>query len=77
MATFSDSFTNKWKLIHTVCMYVYFICKSVNILNNTTQEYILYNILQRLDTSSPQGLTCNIYKCGLDARYINYSSIYK
>ncbi len=31
----------------TYSMYVYLICKSVNILNNTTQEYILYNIIQR------------------------------
>ncbi len=30
-----------------LCMYVYFISKSVNILYNTTQEYILYNIIQR------------------------------
>ncbi len=37
-----------------VCMYVYFICKSVNILYDTTQEDILYNIIQRWDTSSSQ-----------------------
>ncbi len=30
-----------------VCMHVYFISKSVNILYNTAQEYILYNIIQR------------------------------
>ncbi len=27
-------------------VYVYFICKSVNNLYNTTQEYILYNVIQ-------------------------------
>ncbi len=38
----------KWYKAYTyVCMYVYFISKSVNILYNTTQEYILYNIIQR------------------------------
>ncbi len=30
-----------------VCIHVYFISKSVIILYNTTQEYILYNIIQR------------------------------
>ncbi len=34
-------------ILHLICMYVYFISKSVNILYNTTQEYILYNIIQR------------------------------
>ncbi len=29
-----------------ICMYVYFIGKSVNILYTTTQNYILYNITQ-------------------------------
>ncbi len=29
-----------------ICMYVYFIGKSVNILYRTTQNYILYNITQ-------------------------------
>ncbi len=33
-------------IVYTVCMYIYFISKSVNILYNTTQNYILYNITQ-------------------------------
>ncbi len=41
-------------------MYVYFNSKSVNILYNTTQEYILYNIIQRSDTSNPHGFTWEI-----------------
>ncbi len=35
------------RLRKLIFCYVYFICKSINILYNTTQEYILYNIIPR------------------------------
>ncbi len=42
--------------VGNVCMYVYFIGKSVNILYSTTQNYILYNITQEETHPAHTGL---------------------